>query len=167
MNTPENNGKDVRRIKTHTVHGMGGSIKVMKSPKINKPIPVEPKRNNRWVVKFEGAYDIPTWAVKKTHRPKLVDGNWGNINIELRDVIGPSIAQAVVEGFRHSWQKKRVKIPTVTYSLEMLDPTGVTIEKWEITGKIIEADFGKLSYKKDKLSSIKLIIEPSKVILVY
>jgi len=38
---------------------------------------------------------------------------------------------------------------------------------YEPKGKIIEADFGSLSYEKDELTKIKLVVEPIKVILDY
>lgn len=167
---PPNDGKDVKIPETHVIHGICGSTaKVIKMDSIMKePIRLEPKRNNRWTIKFKEPYkEIPQWVLKKTHRPKLINGSWDNIELILRDNIGPSTAQILVDGFRHNWQKDRIKVPVIKYSLEMLDPTGVTIEKWDVTGKIIEADFGELDYSEDILSEIKLIIEPHEVILVY
>ena len=167
---PANNGKDVKSFDIHEINTIDGVHQYVKpfNFKGKNHNSYEPKRYNRWVIKFEGAYkDIPQWALKKTNRPKLVNGNWTNFKITLRDAIGPSTAQALLEGFRYEWQVKLRKIPMIKYSLEMLGPVGDTIEKWEIEGKVINADFGKLNYEKDKLAEIKLEIKPSKVILVY
>tara|TARA_R110000772_G_C13310268_1_gene440115 strand:+ start:31685 stop:32206 length:522 start_codon:yes stop_codon:yes gene_type:complete len=171
-NTPPNNGKDVPEFCTHKIYSMDGFHHAIAQPKYkikNKNASYyEPKRNNRWLIEFLGAYkDIPQWVLKETHRPRLINGNWGNFKIILRDNIGPSTAQAVIEGFRHEWQVKHNKIPRIEYSLEMLDPTGQCIEKWRIEGEVINADFGELNYEKDMLTEIKLEIEPSKVILLY
>jgi len=165
---PANNGKDVRKFTTFKDHTLSGVSRHIKFKNGDTPKPYEPKRNNRWLIKFVGAYkDIQSWTVIKTHRPKLVNGNWSNFKITLRDVIGPSTSQALIDGFRYEWQVKYNKIPRIEYSLEMLDPTGVTIESWLIKGEVINADFGKLNYKNDKLSEIKLEIKPSSVILLY
>jgi hypothetical protein len=172
-NLPPNNGKDVRKPEAHRIHGMGGFIDITKNDQ--HPMKVkgykynyEPKRNNRWTIKFKEPYQgIPQWCLKKTSRPKLINGSWQNIEIFLRDTIGPSTTQALIDGFRYNWQKNRIRIPIMEYSLEMLDPTGVTVEKWDVRGEVVEADFGDLSYEEDILSEIKLIIQPTKVILEY
>ena len=168
---PPNNGKDVHKLETHRIHGMGGFVDIIKNdqyPITGNGYNYEFKRNNRWTIKFKEPYqDISQWCLKKTSRPKLIDGSWQNIEILLRDAIGPSTTQALIDGFRYNWQKKKVSVPIINYLLEMLDPTGVTIEKWDIEGKVIVADFGDLSYEEDILSEIKLVIEPINVILLY
>jgi len=171
-NSEINDGKDVITTETEEIYTLSGKYKAITNI-TNNGIPVtrfEPKRNNRWVLNFEGNFEnIPPWAVKKTHRPKLINGSWSNIKIVFYDSICQSTTNAIVEGFRASWQlNNRIsKIPIIHYKLQMLDPTGVAIEEWDIKGGIIEADFGKLDFAKPKLSEIKLIIKPSSVILVY
>ena len=163
-----NNGKDIRKIGTHKVHTLGGTSESIKSLKLKATEPYEPKRNNRWLIKFKGAYKgIPEWSLKKTHRPKLVNGNWSNLKITLRDAVHPSTAQALIEGFRNEWQIRHNRIPIIKYSLQMLGPVGDVVEEWEIEGNVIKADFGDLNYEKDRLSEIKLEIKPLKVILLY
>ena len=52
--------------------------------------------------------------------------------------------------------------------LEMLDPTGVVVEKWIMQGCLITgADFGALSYASDALAEISVTIQPDRCILVY
>lgn len=168
---PINNDKDVPKEETHKVYGFGSHhIRPIKlESNIKEPIPYEPKRNNRWTIKFKEPFkSIPAFVIRKTSRPKLLNGSWANIEIHLGDIIGSySTTMALMEGFRHCWQKYNIKIPVIDYSLEMLDPTGVTIEKWTIKGEIIEADFGDLNYANKKLSKVKLIIKPIKINLEY
>ena len=57
--------------------------------------------------------------------------------------------------------KKRV-------DLEMLDPTGVVIEKWILEGCLLTSvDFGVVSYGTDALAEITASIQPDRCILVY
>lgn len=131
---------------------------------IKMPIPYEPKKQNRWVVKFKEPFNnIKEWCVAKTTRPKIVDNNWEDIEITLRDPISPSTSQAVMDGLRAT----NNKIIPISYDLEILDPTGVTVEKWAIEAIVKEVDFGELNYSNDDLIHIKMILEPTNVILEY
>ena len=52
--------------------------------------------------------------------------------------------------------------------LELLDPTGVVIEKWILQGCILtNVDFGALGYSTDALVDISATIQPDRCILVY
>jgi hypothetical protein len=54
------------------------------------------------------------------------------------------------------------------YNLEMLDPTGVVVEKWEIRGcEILEANFGLLNYESEDVAQCVLIIKPKSAKLVF
>jgi hypothetical protein len=81
------------------------------------PLPYEPKRNNRFIFRFADDLGINEWFVETAARPKIkinsvaipflntetyVAGrvNWENITVKLRDPIGPSAAQAVMEWVR-------------------------------------------------------------------
>ena len=148
------------------------------------PVNYEPKFKNRWVINFKGYFkDIPKWVPSKTSRPKWVvdnekvkdninngnswdnitSGSWADIEIFLRDPIFVSTSKVLMEGFRLSGEgDKKIK-----YNLELLDPSGVTVEKWKIKGVLQEVDFGELDYSIDSLAEIKLTIRPTKVVLVY
>ena len=101
------------------------------------PLPYEPKKKNRWIVTFPESMGINSWAVYKTKRPtyrvieKKIFGVllykkivWDEIKIEFHDPIGPSTSQLLMCDF-----KPKEKFD---YKLELLDPTGVVIEQWEI-----------------------------------
>jgi hypothetical protein len=52
--------------------------------------------------------------------------------------------------------------------LEMLDPTGVVVEKWILEGCFLtSADFGALGYSDDKLATISTSLRMDRCILVY
>tara|TARA_R110000796_G_scaffold58413_5_gene134908 strand:- start:15255 stop:15689 length:435 start_codon:yes stop_codon:yes gene_type:complete len=134
--------------------------------------PYEPKLKNRWLIRFKGDYkEIPIWGLSKTSRPKWVDGKWSDIEIHLRDPIGASTTKVLMTNARiagstgfstHKKNKNKIK-----YHLELLDPTGVTIEKWKIKGVVKLFDFGLLDYAKVDLVEIKLVVKPTKVKLCF
>lgn len=169
-NTPINNGKDVQNIETEEVNLLTGkfeSVKKITSNSKNNNTYYELKRNNRWVVTFSKPYDkINSYVVKTLNKSKLINGSWSDIIITLYDSIGPSTSQALMEGIRFEWQNNR-EIPRIEYKLNMLDPTGVAIEEWLVTGKLKEVDFGDLDYSDSEITKIKLLIEPISVILNY
>jgi len=52
--------------------------------------------------------------------------------------------------------------------LEMLDPTGVVVEKWILEGAFLTGyDGGSLSYDSDKIAGITSNIRMDRCILVY
>ncbi len=52
--------------------------------------------------------------------------------------------------------------------LEMLDPTGVAVEKWILQGVFLtNVDFDSLSYSEDGLITVKATLRPDRCILVY
>jgi hypothetical protein len=52
--------------------------------------------------------------------------------------------------------------------LEMLDPTGVVVEKWILEGCFLtNVDFQSLSYSDDKLATIQANLRMDRCILVY
>lgn len=159
----------------------------MKDLLLKMPVPYEPKLANRWLIKFKGDYkDIPEWALSKTSRPSwkgtipdkdinhgnawdsMIGGEWADIEICLRDPIATSTAKVIMNAARlagsTSVKKHRNKIK---YNLELLDATGVVIEKWKIQGEVKLFDFGDLDYSKDSLLEIKLLIKPTKVKLSF
>jgi len=154
------------------------------------PVPYEPKRQNRFIFRFPSSLGINEWFVESGKRPSIkiketpipflntetyVAGrfNWDAITVKLRDPIGPSAAQAVMEWVRlcaesvtgrqgyAAGYKKNV-------DLEMLDPTGVVVEKWILEGCFItSADFGTLGYGSDNLADISISLRMDRCILVY
>ena len=52
--------------------------------------------------------------------------------------------------------------------LEMLDPTGVVVEKWILQGTFMtNVDFGSLEYSDDEIADITATLRMDRCILVY
>jgi hypothetical protein len=52
--------------------------------------------------------------------------------------------------------------------LEMLDPTGVVVEKWILQGTFLSSvDFGSLAYNSDAIADISANLRMDRCILVY
>jgi hypothetical protein len=154
------------------------------------PIPYEVKKKNRFIFRFPTALGINEWVIQSGSRPHFtvneveipflntsewVEGRfiWEAMDLTLIDPIGPSTAQAIMEWVRLGSEsvtgrqgyaagyKKDVE-------LEMLDPTGVVVEKWILQGAFItSANFGELSYDDDGLADIALTLRYSRAILVF
>ena len=137
----------------------------------------EPKRVNRWVVNFPSIFKIESWVVNSTQRPSIIlDGDTfkiNPINFVFLDPIGPSTAQRLMDIIRacpnniESLQKDssseliEVLKNGFDYDLEMLDPTGVTVEKWTISNcEIISVDFSDLNYSESEPIKFKMIVQP-------
>lgn len=145
---------------------------------ILKPDVYEPKRNNRWKVIFPfiDNVKINSWVFTRTQRPsfKIIDKKilgfikigkevkLNDISFEFIDPIGPSTSSALFNIIQKHFKED------FSYKLEMLDPTGVVIEKWSINGcKIVEINFGELDYANDGLVKCFMTIKPGSVKLLY
>ena len=154
------------------------------------PFQYEPKRKNRFIMTFPSSLGINSWYVESASRPTItigkkeikflntetyVSGNftWGEITVKLRDPIGPSASQAVMEWVRLHAESVTGRMGYAAgykkdIDLEMLDPTGVAVEKWILQGCIItKASFGELGYSGDDLAMVDLGLQPDRCILVY
>jgi hypothetical protein len=154
------------------------------------PFQYEPKRTNRFIMSFPSSLGINSWYVDTTSRPTITIGKkeikflntntfvssnftWGEIAVKLRDPIGPSAAQAVMEWVRLHAESVTGRMGYAAgykkdIDLEMLDPTGVAVEKWILQGCIItSAGFGTLGYATDDIANIDLKLQPDRCILVY
>ena len=153
-------------------------------------IPYEPKRENRWILRFPSSLGINEWYVETTSRPKLtiaateiqflntstyVAGrfNWGEMPVTFRDPIGPSASQAVMEWIRLCAESVTGRMGYAAgykknVDLEMLDPTGVVVEKWILEGTFLTGyDGGSLSYSTDGIAKISCNMRMDRCILVY
>ena len=154
------------------------------------PFPYEPKRKNRFILRFPSELGINEWFVETTNRPKItiksteipflntkryVAGiyEWGTIGVTLRDPIGPSAAQAMMEWVRLHAESVTGRMGYAAgykkdTELEMLDPTGVVIEKWSLIQCFLtDVDFGSLGYSDDALAGITLTLRPDYCVLLY
>ena len=154
------------------------------------PIPYEPKRENRWILRFPSSLGINEWYVETTSRPKLtiaateiqflntstyVAGrfNWGELPVTFRDPIGPSASQAVMEWIRLCAESVTGRMGYAAgykknVDLEMLDPTGVVVEKWILYGTFLtDVNFDSLAYNTDGLATISATLRMDSCVLVY
>ena len=154
------------------------------------PIPYEPKRINRFILRFPSSLGINEWFVESTSRPKIKIGSteiqflntstyvagrftWDPINVKFRDPIGPSAAQALMEWVRLHAESVTGRMGYAAgykknVDLEMLDPTGVVVEKWILEGTFLtDVAFGDLGYSNDGLVQISASLRMDRCILVY
>ena len=154
------------------------------------PIPYEPKRQNRFILRFPSSLGINEWFVESTARPHIVINpteiqflntstfvagrfNWQTIPVTFRDPIGPSAAQALMEWVRLHAESVTGRMGYAAgykkdLDLEMLDPTGVAVEKWILQGTFLtDVNFDSLGYSDDALATITATLRPDRCILVY
>lgn len=154
------------------------------------PVPYEPKRKNRFILRFPSSLGINEWFVESTSRPQIsinsvpipflntetyVAGkfNWNPINVTFRDPIGPSAAQALMEWVRLHAESVTGRMGYAAgykrdIHLELLDPTGVVVEKWKLENTFLtDVNFNDLSYGDDNLANISATLRPDRCILIY
>lgn len=154
------------------------------------PVPYEPKRKNRFILRFPSSLGINEWFVESTSRPQIsinsvpipflntetyVAGkfNWNPINVTFRDPIGPSAAQALMEWVRLHAESVTGRMGYAAgykrdIFLELLDPTGVVVEKWKLEQTFLtDVNFNDLSYGDDNLANISATLRPDRCILIY
>ena len=154
------------------------------------PIPYEPKRENRWILRFPSSLGINEWYVETFARPKLTIGateiqflntstfvagrfKWEPLSVKFRDPIGPSASQAVMEWIRLCAESVTGRMGYAAgykknVDLEMLDPTGVVVEKWILDGCMItKAAWDNVAYSDDKLAGLDVTLQMDRCILVY
>ena len=154
------------------------------------PIPYEPKKKNRFILRFPSSLGINEWYVNTTSRPNVNIGSveipflntstyvagrfvWETINVTFRDPIGPSAAQALMEWVRLHAESVTGRMGYAAgykkdVDLEMLDPTGVVVEKWILQGCFLtNVNFNDLSYSDEGIADISATLRPDRCILVY
>jgi hypothetical protein len=154
------------------------------------PVPYEPKRENRFIMRFPSSLGLNEWFVETSKRPSIkvnaipipflntstyVAGRfeWNEISVTFRDPIGPSASQAVMEWIRLCAESVTGRMGYAAgykknVDLEMLDPTGVVVEKWILEGCFItNADFGGLAYSSEAIAKITTSLRMDRCILVY
>lgn len=157
---------------------------------IKAPVQYELLRKNRFLLRFPSDLGIQEWWVSNCSRPGITNNSveiqflntsnyvigrytWDEINVTLRDPIGPSASQAVMEWVRlHSESVSGRQGYAVAYKrdliLEMLDPTGTAVSQWIIKEAMItKASFSELDYAGDELATINLTLRPFYCILSF
>ena len=154
------------------------------------PIPYEPKRQNRFILRFPSSLGINEWFVESASRPSIKIGateiqflntstfvagrfNWDPISVKFRDPIGPSAAQALMEWVRLHAESVTGRMGYAAgykkdIDLEMLDPTGVVVEKWILEGTMItKTAWSEVNYGTDTLATLDATLQMDRCILVY
>lgn len=154
------------------------------------PVPYEPKRQNRFIFRFPSSLGINEWYVTSGSRPTAninpveipflntstyVAGRftWDEIPVTFKDPIGPSASQALMEWFRLHAESVTGRMGYAAgykrnVDLEMLDPTGVVVERWKLEGCFLtKLNFGALDYKTDEIATIECSLRMDRCILIF
>ena len=154
------------------------------------PLQFEPLRKNRWVLRFPSDIGISEWMLQSASRPSIEQKNteieflntstfvvgrynWSDINVTFRDVIAPSTSQALMEWIRLCSESVTGRQGYAAgykrdLELEMLDPTGVAVQKGVLKNCWIStSNFGELQYSDDSLATITATIVMDYAILAY
>lgn len=157
---------------------------------IKMPLAYEPLRKNRFIFRFPSDLGIQEWWVSQGVRPSITQNiveipflntstwvvgryTWDKMTITLRDPIGPSASQAVMEWVRLESESVTGRQGYAAgykrnIELEMLDPTGVVVSKWVLVNVMVgNVSFGDLSYSDDGLAEITMDMQPDYCILAY
>jgi len=154
------------------------------------PLPYEPKRKNRFLLRFPSELGIQEWWLSTASRPTITQSDveipflntstyvlgrfvWETIDVTFRDAIAPSSTQAIMEWVRLGSESVTGRQGyAVGYKkdveLEMLDPTGVVIEKWVLQGTMLTSvSFGDLSMDDDGIAEITATLRFDRAILLW
>lgn len=157
---------------------------------LSMPVAFEPKKQNRFILRFPSKLGIQEWFVETAERPKYTSEEtelkflntstyvigrftWETMSVKFRDPIGPSAAQALMEWIRlHSESVTGRQGYSSGYKaqidLELLDPTGVVIEKWVLEGtQLKDVDFGSLDYGSSDVANITATLRFDRAIHVF
>ena len=150
----------------------------------------EPKRKNRWLMTFPADLGIQQWWLASASRPSITQNEveipflntsewvlgrftWEPIDVVFRDPIGPSATQAIMEWIRLGSESITARQGySVGYrkivELEMLDPTGVVVEKWILQNAMLtNVSFGDLSMDDDGIAEITATLRFPRAILAF
>tara|TARA_R110002096_G_scaffold293875_1_gene488254 strand:- start:71 stop:559 length:489 start_codon:yes stop_codon:yes gene_type:complete len=154
------------------------------------PTPYEPKRKNRFLLRFPSDLGIQEWWLSSASRPTITQSDvevpflntstyvlgrftWETIDVTFRDAIGPSTTQAIMEWVRlgsesiTGRQGYAAGYKRDVY-LEMLDPTGVVVEKWEMQGTMLTTvNFGDLGMDDDGIAEVTGTLRFDRAILLF
>ena len=154
------------------------------------PVPFEPLKQNRFILRFPSSLGINEWFVTSTSRPIATIGeveipflntstyvagrfNWETIDVTFKDPIGPSASQAIMEWFRLHAESVTGRMGYAAgykkdVELEMLDPAGIVVQKWVFQGTFLtNVDFGSLDYSSEDIAEITVTLRPDRCILIF
>jgi len=144
--------------------------KVIMAP--NKFVTYEPKKKNRFLLNFPVEFELQQWIIFEATRPSMRVENdmilWDDLTIKLRDPIGPSTSQKLMELIHPDINNNHKVKEVFNLEIEMLDPTGVVVERWCVNNCNFKSiDFGSLSTDSDDLVVCTLVISVGEVILLF
>ena len=157
---------------------------------MNMPVPYEPKKKNRWMMRFPAELGIQQWWLQSGARPSITQAEveipflntstyvlgrftWDTIQVVFRDAIGPSTTQAIMEWVRLGSESVTGRMGYAAgykknVELEMLDPTGVVIEKWRLEGTMLtDVSFGDLAMDADGIADVTTTLRFDRAILIF
>ena len=157
---------------------------------LKMPLQFEPLRKNRWIARFPDDLGISEWMLSSAARPKIsissvdipflntstyVAGRykWETMTFTFRDPIAPSASQALMEWIRLCVESVTGRMGYAAgykrdLEIEMLDPTGVVVQKWVLKNAwISDSNFGDLNYTDDNLADITATVVIDYAILAY
>jgi len=125
----------------------------------------EPKKKNRWLIRFPSEFGIQEWWISSMDRPKItfkrllyffITESIEPINITFRETIENNELSSKL------FNDLSEKIFDV--DIDMLDPTGVVVEKFILLDcRLLMIDFCDLNYSKDEIANIKIKIQPGRL----
>ena len=154
------------------------------------PLQYEPKKKNRWLLRFPADLGIQEWWLASASRPSITQNEveipflntstwvigrftWESISVTFRDPIGPSAAQAIMEWVRlhhesvtgrdgySDFYKKDI-------TFNVLGPVGDKVEEWTLKGAFIQAaTFSDMDYSATNVSDISLTLRYDYAILQF
>ena len=154
------------------------------------PLVYEPLRPNRFIVKIPSDLGIQSWWVTSSGMPSLninsveipwmntstyIPGRftWEKIDVVFKSLIGPSSAQAIMEWVRLCAESATGRMGYAAgykrhMSIEMLDPTGVSVQKWVLENAFLTTiSFGSNKYDDDSIAEITCSVQYDRAILVF
>ena len=158
---------------------------------LKMPNTYEPLRKNRFVFRFPADLGIQEWTVESGKRPSLNQNateiqflntstwvlgryTWQEMQLTFRDPIGPSTSQAIMEWVRLGSESVTGRQGYAAgykrdVELELLDPNGVSVQKWILVNTMIgqNVGFGSLNYSQSGLLEITLNLQMDYCILAY
>lgn len=159
--------------------------------RLQAPIKYEPKLNSRFVLRFPTDIGIQSWQVKSVNSPKITFDTkeldfmntttyyqthfkWNKMSIVLRDFIGPSTAQALMEWLRLSAESVTGRMGyhvghAKDLFLDVVGPAGRKISSWYLNKCIVSGDvsFGDFDYTSQEIKEITFDIHPQYCILLF
>jgi len=124
-----------------------------------KSVNYEPKRENRILVRLPEKLNIQEWIPSSADLPKYINGEWAEISISFKDIIGQSVSERLSDLITDENKE-------LVYMIEVLDSTGWVVEIWYIKSNVVAVDFGTADYSSDKLLTPKITVKPETCSLI-